>query len=147
MANSVPNSFKKAILEGDITGGSDTFKIILMKDGFSFDVDSHHAYADVSTNEVANGLGYTTGGATLTGVSIAATNAADTGSISWNHAEWTADGGSIVASGAIVYDDTTATGSGHDHTDAIVSYIDFGETLTTTDGKILRVTNINVTIS
>ena len=147
MANSVPNSFKKAILEGDIIGAADTFKIILMKAAFVFDVDAHHAYADVIANEVANGLGYTTGGATLSTATIAANNTVNTGTITWPQVSWTASGGSLVASGAIIYDDTTATGDGCDHTDAIVSYIDFGGTTTITDGLILRVTNVSVTIT
>lgn len=133
------------LLKGQIASLTDTFKIILMKDGFIFDVDSHDAYADVSANEIANGAGYTTGGATLAGVSVDVNDAANTGVVSWTQAEWVAIGGSIVASGAIIYDDSTTTGD--DYTDAIACYIDFGETLTVTDGKILRVTNINITTS
>jgi len=146
MANTSPNSFKKMLLKGDITSLSDTFKIILMKAGFTFDKDTHHAYANVSTNEVANGLGYTTGGQELAGVSLDINNANDTATLSWTYAEWTAAGGSLVASGAIIYDDSTAT-PGDDYADAIVSYIDFGETKTVLDGTLLRIQNLSAVIT
>jgi hypothetical protein len=146
MANAIANSFKGMLLKGQITGLTDTFKIILMKTGFVFDVDAHHAYADVSASQLANGLGYTTGGITLTGVAITVADAGDSATIAWNEAKWTATGGSLVAVGAIIYDDSTAT-AGDDYTDAVVAFIDAGETLTAVDGTLLRIQNISAVIS
>ena len=144
MANRLPNSFKAMLFKGQITSLADTFKIILMKDGFVFDVDTHHAYADVLANEIENGLGYTTGGLTLTGVSVSVYNTNNTAVLLWNFAEWIATGGSLIASGAVVYDDSTTTGD--DYTDAIASYVDFGGTITTANGLLLRVYTPNITM-
>lgn len=147
MANALANRFKRMALKGDIVALTDTFKIILMETGFSFDKDAHHAYADVIANEVANGLGYTTGGETLGGISLSVDDANDWAKLSWDYAEWIPVGGSLVASGAIVYDDTTDTTSGHDYTDAIVYYIDFAETKTVLDGTNLRIQDVYITIT
>ena len=146
MSNALSNYVKGMLLKGQIAGLTDTFKIILMESAFVYDKDSHQDYSDVSANEVADGNGYTTGGATLAGVAIAVSTTLDNAKISWSNAEWTADGGSIVASGAIIYDDSTAV-TGDDYTDAIIHYIDFGGDVTTVDGQILKVTNINVTLA
>jgi len=145
MANAIANYAKGMLLEGQIAS-SDTFKIILMASGFTFNKDTQQDYSDVSASEVANGVGYTTGGATLSGVAVAVSITLDNATLSWSNAEWTGDGGSIVASGAIIYDDSTLVGDGDDYTDAIISYIDFGGDITIVDGQILKVTNINVTI-
>ena len=145
MSNQVPQSLKKMLFEGQITGLTDTFKIILMVDGFPFVPAIHNAYADVVASEMANGLGYTTGGETLAGVSIDVNDANKTATISWNSISWTADDGSIEASGAVIYDDSTDDDS-DDYTDAIVGYIDFGETITITNGLILRIYNICIVI-
>jgi len=53
------------------------------------------------TNEHANGNGYTTAGAALTGVTWVET----TGTLKWDMADiaWTASGGSIVARTAVIY--------------------------------------------
>ena len=146
MSNALSNYVKGMLLKGQIVGLTDTFKIILMESAFVYDKDSHQDYSDVSANEVADGNGYATGGATLAGVAIAVSTTLDNAKISWSNAEWTADGGSIVASGAIIYDDSTAV-TGDDYTDAIIHYIDFGGDVTTVDGQILKVTNINVTLA
>lgn len=57
----------------------------------------HNKWADVSTNEIANGNGYTTGGATLGTKSLAAT-VANTGKyFTAADIAWTANGGNIPA--------------------------------------------------
>lgn len=146
MANQIANYAKGMVLKGQISS-SDTFKMILMGSGFTFDKDTDQDYSDVIGSEVANGVGYTTGGATLTGISVDVNISLDIATLSWNNSVWTADGGSIIASGAIIYDDSTDTGSGDDYTDAIISYIDFSGDVTITDGQLLKVTNVNISIS
>lgn len=146
MANQISNYVKGMLLKGQIAGTTDTFKIILMQSGFTYDKDSHQDYSDVSASEVTNGNGYTTGGAELSGAAVTVSTTLDNATLSWDNAEWTASGGTIVASGAIIYDDSTAT-AGDDYTDAIMSYIDFGGDVTAVDGQILKVTNLNITIS
>lgn len=63
-------------------------------------------YANL-TNELANGLGYTTGGVALTGVTWTALAGA-VKTFTSNKASWTAAGGSLVFRFAVVYDNTTA---------------------------------------
>jgi len=145
MANQISNYVKGMLLDGQIAS-SDTFKIILMASGFTFNKDTHQDYADVSASEVANGNGYTTGGATLEGVAVTVSITLDNAILSWSNTEWTASGGSIVASGAIIYDDST-TIVADDYADAILSYIDFSGDVTVVDGQILKITNINITVA
>jgi hypothetical protein len=146
MANQISNYVKGMLFKGQIAGISDNFKIILMKSGFVYDKDTYQDYSDVSTNEVDNGNGYTTEGLLLTGAAVTVSITLDNAVLSWSNAQWIADGGSIVASGAIIYDDSTATPN-DDYTDAIMTYIDFGGDITTVDGQILKVTNINIAIT
>jgi hypothetical protein len=146
MSNQISNTFKQALLRGDIIGSSDTFKIILVNSSFVFSQTSHHCYADVLSNELANGSGYTTGGITLGGLVSSVDNVNNLGKLTWSDVQWNATG-TLVSSGAIIYDDSTSTGSGHLYTDAIVTYIDFGVSYTIPSGAPLFVTNINVTIS
>jgi len=146
MANQVPNSFKVMLWKGQIVGLTDVFKIILMQDGFTFDKDSHNCYADVSASELVTANGYTAGGATLTGVGIVVNDTLDRAEVTWNNAQWNASGGSLQASGAIIYNDSTATGSGDDYTDAIVAYKDAGGTITAVDGTPIIISSIMETV-
>ena len=147
MPNITANSAKAMFLKGDIHGLTDIFRMILVGDGFIFDETAHHAYADVVADEVANAYGYTTGGIILTGVLLTIDNTNNLAKLSWDYPQWTAEGGSIITSGAILYDDTTDVASGHDYTDAILCYIDFGGTQTIPNGEILRVQDIYFAIT
>ena len=63
------NTFKKELLEGIHTFGTDTFKLALIKSGESGTYNKATAnYSDVTGNsdEVANSGSYSAGGATLT---------------------------------------------------------------------------------
>lgn len=122
------NKIKYLLATKAIDFANDTFKIILMQSGFVFNRDTHHQYSDVSASQLSAGYGYTTGGATLTGVVVTEDDTNDRCSIVWNDATWTASGGDIGPSdGAIIYDDTDAN-------DSIVGYIDFGADYTQADG-------------
>ena len=144
MANQVPNSFKGMLWKGQIAGLTDTFKIILMQTGFVFSKTNHQAYADVSASELTTANGYTAGGQVLTGVDITVDEVENRVEVSWSNASWTASGGSLVTSGAIIYDDSA--GAGDDHTKAIVAYKDAGGTLTAIDGTPIIVANLMETI-
>jgi len=146
MANTVPNSFKVMLWKGQIAGLTDTFQIILVQPGFVFNQDSHNAYADVIASELATGNGYTAGGITLTGVSIVVNNTSNRAEVTFNTAQWNASGGTLQASGAIIFNDSTDTAGGDDYTDAIVSYKDAGGTLTAVDGTPIIVSSIMETI-
>lgn len=141
MANQAANRLKYLLATGAIDFSSDTFKIILMQSGFTFDKDAHHDYGDVSGSELATGNGYTAGGETLAGVAVTEDDVDDRTEITWNSVSWTAAGGSIGPSpGAIIYDDS-------DGSDSLVGWIDFGADYTQADGGICTISNIEVRIS
>ena len=65
MSSYPSNKIKYLLATKAIDFANDTFKIILMATGFTFDIDTHHGYADVSASELGTGNGYTAGGNTL----------------------------------------------------------------------------------
>jgi len=141
MTTEASNHIKYKLATGAIDFSSDTFKIILMDTGFTFDKDAHETYSDVSGSELSSGNGYSTGGNTLAGVSVTEDDTDDRTEVTWNNTTWTASGGSIGPTpGAIIYDDT-------DGDDTIVGYIDFGGEQTQTDGGTCTISNIEVRIS
>ena len=138
MATQASNHIKYLIATGAIDFSSDTFKIILMEEGFTFNIDTHEEYADVSASELATGNGYTQFTLDLAGVTVTEDDANDYCSVTWNDAQWTAAGGDIgPAAGAIICDDTVAN-------DPIVGYIDFGGSFTQADGGTGSVRNIEL---
>lgn len=139
MATILANNFLEQILKKEIDFDADTFKIILMQSGFVFNRVTHVGYADVSSSELGTGFGYTAGGATLSGVAVAQDDTNNAGVVTWSNAAWTASGGNLTASGAIIYDDTV-TG------DPVVGYIDFNGDQTTLDGGTATIANIKVQI-
>jgi len=124
MANIVPDSFKTDLLKGtfsfDTSGNSgSTFKIALYTSLAAF---STSTTAYVTTNQVANGNGYTTGGNTLTnnGVSISSNVAfVDFADTTWSSA-------SITAVGALIYKSSS--------NNEAVLVLDFGGAKTSTNG-------------
>ena len=144
MATSASNKIKYLLATGVIDFSNDTFKIILMQSGFTFNKDTHHGYADVSASELPTGNGYTAGGATLSGVAVTEDDTDDRTEITWNNASWTASTGAIGPSpGAIIYDDTVTTPTA----DPIVGYIDFGGDQTQADGGTATVSGIEVRLA
>ena len=107
----------------------DTYKVKLLT-AATFNA-SHTTLAATGGTEVANGNGYTTGGLTLTNV---ATTIVNTNEAKWDagDAVWTASGGPIVASFAIVYNDTDAD-------DPPVAFIDFDGVETAGDGTDFKI--------
>ena len=140
MATQTTNNYKLLLLKKFIDFSADTFKIILMKKGFSFSVAGHPAYADVLAFEMAAAYGYTTGGETLAGEIITQDDINNEAVVAWNNVYWTITGGNIEADGAIIYDDTLAAPT----IDPIIGYIDFGGTILTLDGGTFTIANIAV---
>ena len=138
MASRVSNELKELLGYAAVNFSSDTFKIILLKAGFSYSPASHEKYGDVTTYEVDSGLGYTTAGATLANVALTRSDVDNNLIVSWNNVSWTATGGNIEASGAIIYDDTVAAPT----IKPVIGYIDFGGNMLTYDGGILTIANI-----
>ena len=146
MANVISNTFKGMLLKGQMSI-ADSYKIILMQDGFTFNNATDFAYANISANELATAYGYTAGGIALTGATVTVDQSLGVAKLAWTNAQFNASGGSLVTSGAIIYNDSTATGDGDNYTDAIVMYIDAGGTLIATDGTPLIVHDIYLTIN
>lgn len=138
MATEPSNHLKYKLAIGDIAFDTDSFKIILMNNAFTFNRDTHATYANVSASELATGNGYTVNTKTLAGVAITEDDTDDRGEVTWSNVSWTASGGSIGPSnGAIIFDDTTAD-------DTVVGYIDFGSAQTAADGGNFNIINVAV---
>lgn len=141
MATEVSNKLKYLLATGAIDFSSDSFKIILMQSGFTFNKDTHHQYSDVSASELGTGNGYTANSKTLAGVSVTEDDTDDRTEVTWSNVTWTASGGAIGPTpGAIIFDDTHAD-------DAIVGYIDFGGDQTQADGGVATISGIELRIS
>jgi len=111
---------------------SNTIKVALMAATYTPNQNTDELWSAISSNELANGNGYTTGGETLGSKTVTE----GTNSVIFDTTAttvWTATGGDIgPASYAVVYDSTTGI---------LLSYIDFsGSPQTATDGNTLTIT-------
>ena len=144
MSTEAANKIKYLLATKNVDFSADTFKIILMATGFTFNKDTHHGYADVSASELANGNGYSTGGNTLAGVAVTEDDDDDRTEISWDNTSWSASGGSIGPSpGAIIYDDSPTS----PQADPIVGFIDFSGEQSQSDGGVVTIANIEIRIA
>lgn len=107
----------------------DTYKVKLLT-AATFDA-THTTLTGTGGTEVASGNGYTTGGAALTGVAVTTVTTNDA-KFDANDVTWSASGGSITASYAILYNDTDAN-------DPPVAFIDFGGSESAGDGTDFKV--------
>tara|TARA_R110000764_G_scaffold110657_1_gene197358 strand:- start:332 stop:772 length:441 start_codon:yes stop_codon:yes gene_type:complete len=116
-------SFKVALLNGEMDFSGDTsqtFKIALFTNAATLNATTT-AYA--TTNQVANGNGYTTGGNTLT-ISASPTSTGTTAFLDFADTTWT--NATITARGALIY----KVGG----TNPAVAVLDFGGDKTSTTG-------------
>ena len=130
---SMANSFKQELLGMATHVSSDVFKILLIKAGAAgtYGASTSNvgtpgsgapvANTNVGTDEVT-GTGYTSGGATLTGLS--ATLQSTTGVLDFANATWPAS--NIAATGAIIYNSSKSN--------KVVAVYDFGGTITSSSG-------------
>jgi hypothetical protein len=141
MANETANRLKYLMASGDIDFSADTFKMILMETGFTFNKDTHHQLSDVSGNELAS-AGY--GGAQTLApnpANIAEDDVDDRTEVTWNNVSFVAVGGAVGPTpGAIIYDDTDAN-------DSLVGFIDFGAEYTQANGGTMTIIDVEVRIS
>lgn len=142
MATLPSNEFKDLLFRKIVDLDNDTIKIILMAAGFTFDRVNHNVYANVSASELPTANGYTVGGVSLTGSTITRNDTTHIVTCSFNNATWTATGGSIVAQGAIIFDDTVAAPV----VDPVIGYIDFGGAETALDTFPFVVASIQVRV-
>lgn len=103
----------------EIDWDTDTIKVALCTSSYTPNQDTHDYYDDI-TNEVANGNGYSTGGATLG--TKTNTYTADGNINKFDAADTVWSDSSITARYAIIYC-STGTAS----TSALIGYVDFGE--------------------
>jgi hypothetical protein len=126
------NSFKKELLQGIHTFGTDTFKLALIKSGESGTYNATTAnYSDVTGNsdEIgATGSGnnaYSSGGHTLTSVTVTGGTSASTAYVDF--ADITFTNATIDASGAIIYNASESNKA--------VCVIDFATTQSSDNGN------------
>ncbi len=102
------NNFKLNILKKTMDLSLDTFKVVLLTSSSNIAATLNPAGYSNLTGEVANGVGYTTGGATAGSPTLAGGGATST--ITWDTADvsWTASGGTITARFAAIYDNTAS---------------------------------------
>jgi hypothetical protein len=108
---------------------ADTYKVKLLT-AATFDA-THTTLSATGGTEVANANGYTTGGATLAGVAVTTVTTNDA-KFDANDVTWSASGGAITASYAILYNDT-------DTNDPPVAFIDFGASESAGDGTDFKI--------
>lgn len=140
MASVLANNFLLQLLKKELDFDTDEHKVILMQSGFAFNRETHAAYSNVSGSELASAYGYTSGGATLTGVNVTQDNDLNAGKVTWANATWSVSGGNLTASGAIIYNNTHAS-------KVIVGYLDFGGDQTTLDGGVASIANLLIKIT
>lgn len=129
MASFIFNSFKGHLLSGNINLASDPIHCMLMKSTYTPNMDSHKKYSDVSGHEhTGNGV-YFTGGKALSSKSITIDNTNDWAYFTANNVTWAST--TLSASGAILL----ASGAGYGGiTNPLIGYIDFGSTLSSSNG-------------
>ena len=122
------NTFPQKI-SGTIDLSADTIKAVLLTSTYTPDV-TDAVLTDLS-NEVANGNGYTTGGADIsrTWTLSTATAKLDAGT----DPAWTASGGNFTFRYVVLYSDTAAS-------DDLICYCDLGADVTVLDGNTFTLT-------
>jgi hypothetical protein len=125
MASHLQNNLIADMAAGNIIPGTHTFRMLLATASYTPNKD--HNRRDDVTNEVANGNGYTTKGATVT-ITVTQDDANDRTSISFSEPSWPTS--SISARYGIVYRDRGGASSA----DELVATLDFGSTITSTNG-------------
>lgn len=126
MASLIFNSCLEDAARGAIDFDTDTFKTLLVTSSYTPNKDTHTKRSDV-TNEVANGNGYTTAGAT-TACTVAKDTATDKVTLTFAAASWPTS--TITARGAVIY---KARG-GASSADELVAYVDFGGDVVSSGG-------------
>jgi len=114
MADIIYNNFIDHLGEKLYDMPNDTFKIVLLDDGHTPSA-AHVDYDDIKADELSNGNGYTTLGATLSSVTWTETGGTakfDAANVQWENANFT-------SRYAVIYDDTVS--------DELVCLIDFTE--------------------
>lgn len=114
MADIIYNNFIDHVGEKVYDMPNDVFKMLLLDDGHTPDA-AHVDYADVIADELSNGNGYATGGATLQNVTW--TETGGTATFNADDAQWAA--ANFTSRYGVIYNDTVS--------DELVCLVDFTE--------------------
>lgn len=130
MATFVPfNDFFEQAAKGVHNWGSDTFKVALTNSAPN--AATNTTLSDIT--QIANGNGYTTGGATI--ASIAVTESSGVATVDGDDVTFTASGGAIATwRYAVVYNDSATSPA-----DALVGYLDNGSAVDIPDGQSFNI--------
>lgn len=126
MASIIFNSALDDAFRGKINVDADTYKVLLVTSSYAPNKDTHTKRSDV-TSEVANGGGYTTGGAAAV-VTVTKDLANDRMDMSLGGASWAT--ATITARGAVYYKSRGGAASA----DELIAFIDFGSDVISTNG-------------
>jgi hypothetical protein len=125
---SLYNHTAKLFADGSNAVG-DTYKVKLYATA-TFDA-TNTQLSGVTGTEATTGTGYTAGGATLANVAVTTVTTNDA-KFDADDVTWTASGGSITASYAIIYNDTDAN-------DPPLAFIDFDGSQSAGDGTDFKI--------
>jgi len=100
------DQFLEYLGDSGIDADNDVFDIILMDTSHTF-TQTNTKKADIAANEISTANGYTQGAKTLG--SVTWTEASTTLTFDAADVTWTASGGSIVASDAVIYSETSTS--------------------------------------
>ena len=125
---SLYNHTAKLFADGSLAVG-DTYKVKLLS-AATFDA-SHTTLAATGGTEATGGTGYTSGGQALANVAVTTVTTNDA-KFDADDVTWTASGGSITASYAIIYNDTDAD-------DPPLAFIDFDGSQSAGDGTDFKI--------
>lgn len=110
------------------TGTSQVYKVMLTN---TAPVATNHLYGDISSNELANGSGYTTGGATTT---MTDSTSSGTEKVLASDVTWTASGSMGPFRYAVVYNTTPTT-----PLKPLIAWYDYGSSVTLASGDTFTV--------
>lgn len=137
MANQASNHYKYLLNTKQIDLDNDTFIIILMQSGFTFDKDGHALYADVVASELPTGNGYTQNTKTLVpAAAVTEDDVNDRSEVVFDPVSWTAGGGPIGPTCGAIILDSTLGGS------PVCGFLDFGGDYTQADGGVATLNDI-----
>jgi len=125
---SLYNHTAKLFADGSLAVG-DTYKVKLLS-AATFDA-SHTTLAETGGTEATSGTGYTSGGQALANVAVTTVTTNDA-KFDADDVTWTASGGSITASYAIIYNDTDAD-------DPPIAFVDFDGSQSAGDGTDFKI--------
>jgi hypothetical protein len=112
--------FWKTLANKELNMNTDTFKLALFTSSLTPNQDTHIYYdaAPYTSNQVANGAGYTTGGVTVSPITVSYDAATNKVSFAASNATWTT--ATFTARYGVLYDNTPTTNK------PLVLYVDFG---------------------